>query len=150
MLNENTRLITDDQQVAAKVMDGEAILINLSNGLYYSIAGTGGMIWSLIENGYSLEEIADTLSRQFSVPKQEVISDVRQLASKLLSESLVTVGDSDASANTDSSLPHDVSTSYETPTLKKFDDMADMFALDPPLPGLADAPVIENPKRSQE
>ena len=41
-----SRLKPNEEEVAAKVLDGEAILINLSNGAYYSTDKRGAFIWS--------------------------------------------------------------------------------------------------------
>ncbi len=39
MLALSSFVVPNEQQVAAKVMDGEAILINLATGTYYSMPG---------------------------------------------------------------------------------------------------------------
>ena len=48
MLSPSNFISANEQQVAAKVMDGEAILINLGTGIYYSRApraGSSGRWW---------------------------------------------------------------------------------------------------------
>ena len=138
MFEAGERFFHDETKVAAKVMDGEAILINLANGLYYSIGGTGGLVWSLIEKQHSLDDIAEAVTRHFEVEREQALADVRQLVSELATEGLVFQVTQDAPhaaldmVDSPSRLP------YEPSRLKRFDDMADMFALDPPLPGLAD------------
>ena len=57
MLKLDDHLRPNGEEVAAKVMDGEAILINLSNGMYYSMDKVGGFIWELIEGGYSIQQV---------------------------------------------------------------------------------------------
>lgn len=150
MLNGDNRLSANEQQVAAKVMDGEAILINLSNGLYYSMGGAGGLIWKLIEKRRSLNEIANLLTDQFNVSRDQVIADIQQLASELLAEDLVLVSEESTSLDNESPDLSDLPASYESPKLKKYDDMADMFALDPPLPGLAEVPGKDVPRESKD
>jgi len=150
MLNLEDRVCSKDQQVAAKVMDGEAILINLSNGLYYSMGGIGGFVWALIENRHSLNEIADALADQFGADREQTIADVQELAAALLAEDLIAVCDGDAATGSVSADTANLPDDYAAPKLQKYDDMADMFALDPPLPGLADAPVDMVPKRSED
>ena len=41
MPDSSARFRLVEPHVAAKVLDGEAILINLANGMYYSLAETG-------------------------------------------------------------------------------------------------------------
>ena len=44
MLMLKHRMQPNKEEVAAKVMDGEAILINLSNGIYYSMDKVGAVV----------------------------------------------------------------------------------------------------------
>jgi len=67
MLGLHSRLRRNEEEVAAKVMDGEAIIINLSNGCYYSMERTGGAIWGMVEAGYSLDEMVEDLLRRYDV-----------------------------------------------------------------------------------
>jgi len=50
------RLMPKSDQIAAKVMDGEAVIIDLASGVYYSMDGVGGLIWSLIEATQSMDD----------------------------------------------------------------------------------------------
>jgi len=61
MLAADTRFRPNTAEVAAKVIDGEAIIMNLSNGLYFSLAESGAELWELLECGYSIEESAKVL-----------------------------------------------------------------------------------------
>jgi hypothetical protein len=147
IIDAETRLGFHDEQIAAKVMDGDAILINLSNGLYYRMGGAGGWIWSLIEGRHSVGEIAGIVSSHFGVPFDAVFSDLQRLASELLGEQLIRIVDGEAVARDGGSQTPDRPAGYDAPILEKYSDMADMFALDPPLPGLADVPAHEPPDR---
>ena len=57
MLRFDNRLQPRDEEVAAKVIEGEAILINLANGVYYSMEKVGGLIWEMIEGRHTLREM---------------------------------------------------------------------------------------------
>ncbi len=150
MLNVQDRLHPNEQQVAAKVMDGEAVLINLANGFYYSMGGAGGFIWPLIGQRHALGEIARVVCDRFDVSNEQALADVQQLASQLLEEDLVSVCDADTQPVEGVRLEKGEKLPYEQPQLTKYDDMADMFALDPPLPGLADVSADKLPERSQD
>ncbi len=41
----------NDTHVAAKVFDGEAIIMNLTTGMYFSADKVGASVWELIEKG---------------------------------------------------------------------------------------------------
>lgn len=138
MLSPSDVIAPNEQQVAAKVMDGEAILINLGTGIYYSIGSSGGFIWSLIEKRLAIRDIVRSLVEHYDVNEPQAAADVLRLSEELCAEGLATAstrgaGPAAAPAAIDARL------AYQTPSLEKFTDMAEMFALDPPLPGLSQA-----------
>ena len=67
MVTLDDRLRRNEDEIAAKVMDGEAIIINLVSGVYYSMDKVGGAIWAMIEDGRSLGEMVTTLTEQYEV-----------------------------------------------------------------------------------
>ena len=123
-------------EVAAKDVDGEAVLINLTNGMYYSMDLVGGFIWSLIEGGYDLAAITDAVAERYGIAEDMAKKDVETLAQQLLDEKLVLPGEGEASSGPIEAKGVPEPEAYAAPQLNKFDDMVDLFALDPPLPEL--------------
>lgn len=134
-LRDDTCLVVNDSDVAAKVVEGEAILINLTSGLYYSMDKVGGLVWSMIVHGSSVEQVAEAVADRYSVPVAQAREDVRRLVRELLDENLIALSMGSPAAVAPAGTAAN-SQLYETPKLTRFDDMADMFALDPPLPEL--------------
>ena len=124
-------------EVAAKDVDGEAILINLTNGMYYSMDLVGGFIWSLIEGGYELAAIGDAVAGRYGIAGEVARKDVETLARQLLDEKLALPGEGEATSGPIDAKDAPPPQAYATPELNKFDDMVDLFALDPPLPELS-------------
>ena len=124
-------------EVASKVVDGEAILINLSNGMYYSMDAVGGYIWSLVSDGHDLDSISAAVALRYGVPEETAKSDVKALARQLLDENVVLATDVGASAGLGDVDKAPATEEYTSPQLTKFDDMVDLFAIDPPLPALS-------------
>lgn len=117
--------------VAAKLMDGELVVINLRNGLYYSTIGVGVRIWQGVENGASVEQITDDIVHRFAVEGDQAAPDVTAFIGKLETESLVEATDAEPVApTTEAGIERQP---YESPSLTTFDDMEETFALDPPL-----------------
>jgi len=139
MLALDTRVCPNVADVAAKVIDGEAIIMNLSNGLYFSMDQVGAVIWELLEAGHSLEEMAEALEHRFNVDRDRATGDVTRLVSELLAENLVEVNveGRPKDQRPDGAAGH---AEYVSPVLNKYSDMADLLALDPPMPGLRDYP----------
>lgn len=120
---------------AGKVMDGELVVINLHNGLYYSSSGTGPWIWLLLEAGCDTEEIARQISLEFNTPFESVLSDISAFLERLVAEDLlerIEVTNTAAAAAKPAAMPL-AGENYAPPTLMTFDDMEQAFALDPPL-----------------
>jgi Coenzyme PQQ synthesis protein D (PqqD) len=142
MLTAATRFRPNTAEVAAKVIDGEAILMNLSNGLYYSLADSGAALWELLECGYSLEEMGQVLSDRYGVDRSRVLEDADRLMGELLQEGLVQA-DVNGQKEKDVPVPAAAPSAYAAPVLNKYSDMADLLALDPPMPNLGEIPVNE-------
>ena len=75
------------------------------------------------------------IAERYSIPAARAQEDVRGLVDELLAEGLIVVGAGEAGASSAPAIDH-APNQYEAPKLMKYDDMADMFALDPPLPEL--------------
>lgn len=138
MLDPNTRLRPNTNDVAAKVIDGEAIIMNLSNGLYFSMDRVGSAVWELVEAGLNVEEMISILDARYDGAGEAIRGDVHRLVAELLSEELVLVTEEAPSSATSDRGAADHP--YAPPTLIKYDDMADLLALDPPMPGLGTLP----------
>jgi hypothetical protein len=52
-------LIVDAAHVVHETIDGEAILIHLGTGTYYSLDGVGAEVWESLANGASSELVLD-------------------------------------------------------------------------------------------
>ena len=64
MTAEHTLVRAKVDEVAAKVIDGEAVLINLATGVYYSMRGSGAYLWSQLESGSTLSRLGDIVAIQ--------------------------------------------------------------------------------------
>jgi hypothetical protein len=140
MLHDERLATPRSGEIAAKVIDGEAIIMNLSNGMYYSMDQVGAAIWTLAESGHTVGRIGEVLAARFGIDRQTANRDVADLIEHLASEELVVVSENGGShgAPADAPIPEfDEGQPYTPPVLNRYDDMADLLALDPPMPGLA-------------
>jgi hypothetical protein len=133
MMQMTSRFTVNTKLVTSKIIDGEAIIINLASGMYYSLDKTGALVWMLISGGYSLQESADLLSARFSVAVDRVSEDVERLVNDLMEQNLVLAAGTGARSG-EVVLDPPSGDAYETPVLNSYDDMGDVLALDPPLP----------------
>ena len=138
MLSGESRVTPNVAEVAGKVIDGEAIIMNLANGLYYSMDHVGAVVWELVAQGYSLREMAKVLADRYDVDAERAAADVYCLVRELLDENLVVVAQADRDHAAVSPALGEGGP-YATPVLRKYTDMADLLALDPPMPNLRDS-----------
>lgn len=134
MVGLTEKLVVDENKVAGKVMDGEAIIIDLSTGVYYSADKVGGFIWSQIESGNALGNVVDTVCAQYSVDPDQAQADVLGFISQLLDANLVSAEPGEAAAPLTEAVGNSEKMPYETPALVPYEEMADLLALDPPMP----------------
>lgn len=148
MLPPQARFRLNDSEVTAEVFDGEAIILNLATGAYYSIDKAGGLIWTSIAAGHSVEETAATLVTRYDVSPERARADVERVTDELIRERLVLVteGQSPPQPAPERALPDRVP--YATPSLNVYRDMGAMLALDPPMPRLDEIPWKESDDRT--
>jgi hypothetical protein len=141
MLTLQARFRPNEKEVAAKVLDGEAIIINLSNGIYYSMDKVGGFLWAMVAEGHSLEEILAAIVARYDVSLEQARADIERLAAELLQENVVLASDH-APPPREHPEPRQ-KVAYEWPQLNIYRDLGDLLALDPPMPGLEEIPWKE-------
>lgn len=122
--------------VAARVVDGEAIMIHLETGRYFSAEGVGAMLWRLADAGLAFGEIVSSVADTFAVPPDRARDDVRRFLEELLREELLASEPGSPAAVAPDVTAELGAITYSTPTLHAYRDMADLLALDPPMPSL--------------
>jgi len=141
MLDLEARVRPNTQDVAAKVLDGEAIMINLTLGTYYSLDRVGTVVWELIERGHSLKRVVEAVTSRFDVSPETAGADLQRLVGEMLEEGIVVQADEGAKQYGEPEPPTSRTTAarsaYEPPKLSIYRDMADLLALEPPTPGSA-------------
>jgi Coenzyme PQQ synthesis protein D (PqqD) len=71
--------------------DDCAILLNLQNGRYYSLNGSGAVIFEIIATNQSIGDIVDKLSADYEVEPSRLQQDVLAFIDYLRSNNLVEV-----------------------------------------------------------
>lgn len=80
----------DRQNARWRIVDREAVVINLTNTHYYSLNKTGTFIWSLLlEGDRSLDDIAGAVAARYGQALDAVLGDVRAVIDELKREDLV-------------------------------------------------------------
>jgi hypothetical protein len=127
-------------QVAAQVMDGEVVVINLSTGSYYTSNTVAGAIWPLIEAGHDIAAMANRLCTHFEVERTRAEEDLSTLLQQLEAEGIIRVATTAPAASPPDAHPIAGRQPYETPFFEVFRDMEQLLALDPPMPDVGEIP----------
>ena len=142
VIGAEVRIEMNSGDVAAKEIDGEILVMNVANGMYYSLDGVSAVAWRLLAAGHSLDQAAVALAGAYGVDESLTLADVTDLAVHLVDEGLVKVSTSGGYTDRPMIEAAEEHTSYSAPRLTAYSDMADLLALDPPMPGLAETSFI--------
>jgi Coenzyme PQQ synthesis protein D (PqqD) len=149
MLNLHHCFRPREEEVASKVIDGEAIIINLANGVYYSMDKVGALVWDRLQAGHTLDDVITAVTGSYDVPREQAESNVRGLVEELLQENLVASTENGTGHAAEVKMEQQEKAPYELPKLNIYRDMGDLLALDPPVPGLGDTPWKEPEESSK-
>ena len=74
-------------------LDGEAAILSLHTGVYYSLDPVGAVVWKLIGQPRSVAEVRDAMLGRFEVEPERCETDLFRLFEKLAAEGLVETRD---------------------------------------------------------
>ena len=152
-MSDQRRFRLNSPRVVSEAVDGEAIIVNLDSGTYYSIKGDGILVWDAFVAGASVDEIAAAVCDQTGASGDTVqptlVTFVQSLADR--GPSIVPLeGEGEA-------VVVDVSgggPGLLSPTLESFSDMQDLIYLcstpytrSTSRAGLTSRPAPERPPR---
>lgn len=128
---DNIHKLIDDGQVVGRIAGDEVIIINFRTGVYYSLTGAGLEMWPAIERGSTAAALRDRIAAAYAMAPDAVEADIIALLEQMILEGLVQRSDEPAVPEPAEYIP--AGRAYEKPALARFDDLADSFAVDPPL-----------------
>jgi hypothetical protein len=120
--------------VVSELIDGEAVIMNLKSGNYYSARHSGALLWDWIEKGVSQDEMPAGLARVYAGDPVEMERDVTAFIDSLLEQQLISETTADSGTPPLPVVHGDGSTPllpYVAPVLEIYADMQDLLLLDP-------------------
>ena len=66
-----------------------AVLLDIEQGVCFSLNPVGLRIWELLKKRRSLDQIADALGQEFSVPRAQLLSDASEFIEALEGKHLI-------------------------------------------------------------
>ena len=118
-------------KVVRECFEDEVVIINLENGNYYSLNGTGAEIWRELETGGAAVAVAAALAARYEAPKTMIRQAVESFIRQLEEQGLVTETEAMVSVAPAAQPPVESKAVFELPELAVFSDMQDLLLLDP-------------------
>jgi hypothetical protein len=75
--------------VASQVVTGEAVLLDIESGEYFSLNPVGGRIWELCDGTRSTAEIVSVMCDEYDVAQDVVTADTEEILGELAKAKLV-------------------------------------------------------------
>ena len=71
------------------MFDHDLVVLDLDKGEYYSLDEIGRVFWHGLEQGKSLEEVADEIVGRYDVTREKALDDLAALCKTLVERGLV-------------------------------------------------------------
>ena|ERR1035437_2665002 len=124
--------IVKKPDVVHETIDGETVIVNLENGVYYSLRNSGVDMWNLLEAGANLDELSEAMVGRFDGSPDVIRRAITELLVALQQEGLVKVSSTKLDDDqTDLIQPQSEKAKFEAPVLEKYSDMQELLLLDP-------------------
>ncbi|MDJ0616366.1 MAG: lasso peptide biosynthesis PqqD family chaperone [Calothrix sp. MO_192.B10] len=90
MLTNKAVVVVAKKQISSDLA-GEAVILQLSTGIYYGLNPVGASIWNLIQQSKTVEEIKNAILEEYEVESEQCESDVLALLQELEAKGLIEV-----------------------------------------------------------
>jgi len=129
----NPRFKPNAPAVVSEIIDGEAVIMHLKSGSYYSTEHVGSQIWTWIEQGLSRAEMLERMAERYPVARQDLATSLDSFIAELVAQDLVreTAVDPVATPTSDPASVNGAAQPFAAPVLNVYSDMKDLLLLDP-------------------
>lgn len=90
MIDESSVVVAADHQTSTEV-DGESVILDLEEGVYYGLNPVGARIWKEIQEPTAVEEITAAILAEYDVNAEQCREDVISLLQNLKENDLIEV-----------------------------------------------------------
>jgi hypothetical protein len=116
--------------VVSETIEGEAIVINLETGCYYSLAGIAGEWWDFLLESGRCDQARSWLASRYDAPPDALVAAWDEFVGKLVDEQLIREVPPQVEAG-ELPPPGGMKQTFAAPLIHKFEDMKEMLLLDP-------------------
>ena len=126
----STRYRSNAPRFVDETVDGEALIMDMVKGTYYSCVGSSAYAWNLLSRGVPTTDVVIDLVARYSLTEGDAQRDVDDFVRALVTEEMLVGVDAPAAGPADGRPPV-APTEYSTLALERFTDLADLILLDP-------------------
>ena len=87
----DTTLIERNPLILFNDFDDGLMMMNIDSGHYFDVDEVGGRIWALLETPMTVEQICESLVREFDVALEQCRAETMEFVGELAAKSLVTL-----------------------------------------------------------
>src|SRR4029077_6845299 len=119
--------------VVSEIIDGEAVIMHLKSGNYYSTEHVGSQIWAWLEQGLSRSQILDCLASRYATAPAALAASLDAFLAELVAQDLVgeVAGEPAKSVLPEPAPINCDARPFAAPVLNVYSDMKDLLLLDP-------------------
>ncbi|WP_103027892.1 PqqD family protein [Salinibacter altiplanensis] len=89
-LTESSIVVAAEHQTSTEV-DGESIILDLEEGVYYGLNPVGARIWSEIQEPTAVEEVTAAITAEYDIDSEQCHRDVISLLQDLEENDLIKI-----------------------------------------------------------
>ncbi len=82
-------ILTRSDSATFEVVAGEAILIDMNTGSYFTLNKVGTEFWEMLDGRQTIAEHATVIANKYDVDVPMVVGDLLELAANMAAENLV-------------------------------------------------------------
>jgi hypothetical protein len=90
MISKNSTVVATPHQVSATV-HGEAVILQMKDGIYYSLDQVGARVWSRLQQPASVDELCQLILSEYEVEPERCERDLLSLLNDLEEARLIEV-----------------------------------------------------------
>jgi hypothetical protein len=117
-----------------ETIDGEALVMDMVKGSYYSCVGASAFAWNALARGMTADDLTAMLVARYGISDADAARDVDGFVTTLLTEEMLVPDDHDQANDAPTRTTLDAlvpQPEYRALALERFNDLADLILLDP-------------------
>lgn len=117
-------------RVIHEAFDDEVVIVNFEDGSYFSLNPSGMLVWAALDEGRSVEDIADLLAGHYQAERSQVEPALATLIQDMCAARLILPADGALPAPPPPP-PLAPRKPFDPPRLNRYTDMQELLLLDP-------------------